>query len=67
MLEAHLMLCPTCQLQLGDLPPLGLPLVAAPGLLQACGPPLMPTVSCRSRWTRVGSVRGAVRRGISLW
>ncbi|MGD0774481.1 MAG: hypothetical protein ABSC05_16835 [Candidatus Solibacter sp.] len=33
MLEAHLMLCPTCQLQLEDL----LPPTAAGGVLQLCG------------------------------
>ena len=33
MLEAHLLLCPTCQLQLGDL----LPPVTAPGLLHPFG------------------------------
>ena len=32
-LEAHLLLCPTCQLQLEDV----LPPTAAPGLLQLCG------------------------------
>jgi len=32
-LEAHLLLCPTCQLQLGDLRPQ----TAVPGLLQLCG------------------------------
>ena len=32
-LEAHLLLCPTCQLQLEDL----LPPTAVPGLLQLCG------------------------------
>ena len=32
-LEAHLLLCPTCQLQLEDL----LPSTAARGLLQLCG------------------------------
>jgi hypothetical protein len=33
MLEAHLALCPTCQLQLEDL----LPPTAARGILQLCG------------------------------
>jgi hypothetical protein len=33
MLEGHLLLCPTCQLQLEDL----LPRVAAPPFLQLCG------------------------------
>ena len=33
ILEAHLLLCPTCQLQLGDMPPP----VAALGLLHLCG------------------------------
>ena len=32
-LEEHLLLCPTCQLQLGDL----LPPTAVPGFLQLCG------------------------------
>jgi len=33
LLEAHLLLCPTCQLQLEDL----LPPVTVPDLLQLCG------------------------------
>jgi hypothetical protein len=55
MLEAHLLLCPTCQLHLGDLPPS----VGDPGFLHLCrGYCLrrgMPAASAGSDWRAGGS------------